>query len=109
MRRETHDRIRSIHQKSKLQLMSHLNQTPLVIPKREAQRNLLASATSKLLKLRSEPHPSIAFTTAALANNLVESNVGKGDDSGVTSKGISVHPRTTASQPSSFNPRITST
>src|SRR5579872_3627377 len=54
-------------------------------------------------------HPSMAFCTAARASSLVESNVGSGEDSGVTSKGISVQPRTTASQPSSFSARITST
>ena len=41
------------------------------------------------------------FLTAALASRRVESRVGSGEDSGVTSSGISVHPRTTESHPSS--------
>ena len=54
-------------------------------------------------------YPSMAFRTAARASNRVESSVGIGDDSGVTSRGISVQPSTTASQPSSLSERITST
>ena len=40
-----------------------------------------------------------AFLTAALASSRVESRVGSGEESGVTRSGISVQPRTTASQP----------
>jgi hypothetical protein len=42
---------------------------------------------------------SMAFLTAARASNRVESSVGSGELSGVTSSGISVHPNTTASHP----------
>lgn len=56
-----------------------------------------------------QDQPSTALRTAARASSRVESRIGSGDDSAVTSNGISVHPSTTASQPSSFSPRITST
>jgi hypothetical protein len=52
-----------------------------------------------------------AFTVEALrarASNRVESSGGSGESSGITSRGISVHPSTTASQPSSLNSRMTS-
>ena len=54
-------------------------------------------------------YPSTAFRTATRARSRVESSVGNGDESGVTSNGISVQPSTTASQPSSFIARMTST
>ena len=49
-----------------------------------------------------------ALFTAALASRRVESSVGSDEESGVTSSGISVQPRTTASQPWSARVRITS-
>lgn len=49
-----------------------------------------------------------AFLTAAFASRRVESSVGSGEESGVIRSGISVQPRTTASQPCSANVRITS-
>ena len=49
-----------------------------------------------------------AFFTAAFASSRVESRVGNEEASGVTSSGISVHPRTTASQPWAASARITS-
>lgn len=51
---------------------------------------------------------SVARFKAALARILVESSVGSGESSGLTNRGISVQPRTTASQPWRFNSPIIS-
>src|SRR4029453_4328354 len=53
-------------------------------------------------------HHSSAFFKAALANKRVESRVGNGQSSGLTIKGSSVQPSTTASHPRSFNLPATS-
>ena len=42
-------------------------------------------------------YPWFAILNAARASNRVESRVGRGEASGVTTNGISVQPRTTAS------------
>jgi len=106
VRSKAHDNVRS-REPPKFKLRCHARSAGVLVGCREGV-SPSHPEEQPVLNL-SHNHPSTAFRTAALASNRVESKVGNGEASGVTNNGISVHPSTTASHPSSFSARITST